>query len=243
MDFTKNLIPSKQKGEYFESHLPGFVTKLSEKQSSLHDSALKTHKEWQQKRVCYLRTKLKLDVLREVIEESQVSRGYQNLTQHEQQKLTEINNIVRASGNRSFDGLVNNITHKHKVDDRINDMIKTEMKMKILNTCSELLSHYNSHIEVKGTSSRDTGTLYQKSLDLVNLIKNDIHCIDNVTENKISKFDDRNEINTEKQKKQRLKDHLSVLNQIVDTHLIGSVPKANDTNVEHLAAKVRNKKS
>ena len=73
-----------------------------------------------------------------------------------------------------------------------------------------------------------------------NLIKNDIHCIDNVTENKISKFDDRNEINTEKQKKQRLKDHLSVLNQIVDTHLIGSVPKANDTNVEHLAAKVRN---
>ena len=240
MDFTKKLIPSKQKAEYFESHLPGFVTKLSEKQSSLHDSALKTQKEWQQKRVCYLRTKLKLDVLREVIEESQVSREYQNLTYKDQQKLTEINDIVRASGNRTFDGLQSNITHNEKVDDRINDMIKTEMKMKILNTCSELLCHYYSHNEVKGTSSRNAASLYQKSSALVNLIKNDIHCIDNVTENKISKFDDRTEINTEKQKKQRLKDHLYILNQIVDTHLIGSVPKANDTNVEHLAAKVRN---
>ena len=243
MDFTKKLIPSKQKAEYIESHVPGFVTKLSKKQSSLHDSALKTQKEWQQKRVCYLRTKLKLDVLREVIEDIQVSRAYQNLTHKDQQKLIEVNNIVRTSGNRIFDGLLSNITHNHKVDDKINDMIKTEMKMKILNTCSELLCHYYSHNEVKGTSSRNPASLYQKSLDLVNLIKNDIHCIDNVTENKISKFDDRNEIDVEKQKKQRLKDHLCVLNQIVDIHLTGSVPKANDTNVEHLAAKVRNFRS
>ena len=147
---------------------------------------------------------------------------------------------MRASGNRTFDGLQSNITHNLKVDDRINAMIKTEMKMKILNICSELLCHYYSHNEVKGTGSRNAASLYQKSSDLVNLIKNDIHCIDNVTENKISKFDDRTEINSEKQKKQRLKAHLYILNQIVDTHLIGSEPKANDTNVEHLAAKVRN---
>ena len=111
------------------------------------------------------------------------------------------------------------------------------MKMKLLNTCSELSLHYSQSDE-KRISNRNVAAIYQNSLNLVNMIKNDLHCLELVKEFKFSKFDDKTDLNIEKQKKQRLKDHLQVLNKIVDTHLTSSVPKLNDTNVDRLAAKV-----
>ena len=238
MNFRSRLIPCKEKIEFLDNQVPGLLAKLSEKQTSLDDSFLNIQKEWQQKRVCYLRTKLKLDLLLTVLEEFQLTKHYQNLTYKEQQKLTEMNHTLRSSRIDKSDGLLRNVPQNQKIDEKIAEKIKVEMKMKMLATCSELLLHYYSNKEVKGNSIRNAGSLYKNALELVNLIKNDLYCITNATEYKISKFEESNEINTEKQKKQRLKDHLHVLNQIVETHLINSVPKNNDTNVDHLAAKV-----
>ena len=239
MDFKYKLVPYKEKIEYFDNIVPGLVTKLSEKETSLIESTSNIQREWQQKRILYLRTKLKLNTLRHVIEESHFSKAFQNLTLKDQQKLTEINHNLRMSGERKFHGILQHIPSTQRVNEKLAEMVKTEMKLKLLDTCSELLLHYYTLSDGNGIRNRNVAVLYQKGLELATLIKNDITCIESVMDHRISKFDDRTDINTEKQKKQRLNDHLLALNKIVDMHLIDSVPKANDTNVDHLAAKVK----
>ena len=237
MDLKRKSFVSKEKREYFNNRIPGLITKLSEKQASISENASKIHSEWQHKRLSFLRTKTRLDTLRFVIEESQSNNKFRNSASKDQQKLVEINHMLRVVGDRKFDGLSQHITPNQTLNEKLVEVIKTEMKMKLLNTCSELSLHYSQSDE-KRISIRNVAAIYQNSLDLVNMIKNDLNCLELVKEFKFSKFDDKTDLNIEKQKKQRLKDHLQVLNKIVDTHLTSSVPKLNDTNVDHLAAKV-----
>ena len=128
MDLKNKLFPYKEKIEYFDSLVPELVSKLSELEMSLNESVSNVHREWQQKRTLYLRTTLKLNTLRHVIEESDSSKAFQKLSLKDQQKLTEINHNLRMSDEKKVNGILQHTTPTQRVNKKLVELVKTEMK-------------------------------------------------------------------------------------------------------------------
>ena len=120
---------------------------------------------------------------------------------------------------------------------KLSQVVKSEMKTKLLETVNDLLQHYMPYAgaEINCTSETE---IYKRANNLVTLIKNDIECLERMREHKNSKYVDDTDINMEKQKKQRLEEHFNALDRIVNTHLADRTPKENHLRADNLAAKV-----
>ena len=237
MSTKTKLMCSKESIEYCEKSIPGLTDILSGKLEYMDNSIQKTHIEWRQKRICYMRAKIRLDTVKSTIEESQFCIDIRSLSMKDQQTLNEINQNLRISNNQHFQRAVPSRTPNLNITEKLSQLVKTEMKKKLFEIISDLHLHYVSH-GIAEVNSTNTADVYKSANDLVDLIKNDLDCLERMREHKNSKFDDDTNINIEKKKKQRLEEHFNALEQIVNVHLTNGIPKARHHQADQLAAKV-----
>ena len=237
MSTKSKFLCSKESIEYCEKSIPGLTDILSEKLEYLDNSTQKTHNEWRQKRIAYMRAKIRLDTLKSIIEESQFSKDVHCLSIKDQQTLTEITQNLRISNDQHFQRTVPPHAPNIIITEKLSQLVKTEMKKKLLETLCDLHLHYMPHGITEITKPNIAGA-YKSANDLVDLIKNDLNCLERMREHKNSKYNDDMNINIEKKKKQRLEEHYNALEQIVNIHLTNRIPNERHQQADHLAAKV-----
>lgn len=224
--------------EYCVNAIPGIAKKLPEKEEYLNEQTQKIDQEWRQKRLEFLRTKIRFDVLKSVTDESEFPKEFQKLPLRDQQTLIETNQNLRISRKQDYQGLLQPHAMKVKIPEKLNVIVKAEMRNRLLQTFSDLLSHYRPQKPNEINNTETTAEIYTRANNLPSLIKNDLDCLERMDEHK-NKYDDEKNVNAERQKRQTLEEHFHILNQIVDIHLTDRVPRTNHLHADYLTAKVK----
>ena len=231
------LIGEKGCFAYCVNAIPGVAKKLAEKEESLNEIAQKIGQEWHQKRLEFLRTKIRFDVLKIVTDKSEFSKELRNLSSRDQQALMETNQNLRISREQDYQGLLQPHSIKLKLSEKLIKIVQTEMRNILLKTCSDLYLHYLQQTPNETNNAETTAEIYKHALSLPSLIRNDLDCLERMEEHRNSKYNEK-KFDVERQKRQTLEEHFNILNQIVDIHLTDRLPRSNHLNAEYLTAKV-----
>ena len=238
MAMKTKLVSSREKLKYCDKAIPGLAEKILAKEESLNSSALKIDQEWRQKQSGYFCSKIRFGVLKFVTESTNLSKDLRNFSIKDKHTVEEISQNLRISNKQNFQGLFDPFQTKSKLSDSSTEVVKTEMKMKLLETFRDLLSHYRSQNDTETNNINSSVEVYKRSIDLVNLIKNDLNCLEKMENDRNSKYDEDTDINAELQKQKTLEEHFHILNQIVDIHLTDRMPQTKHYHADNLAAKV-----
>ena len=128
--------------ESCEKAVPGLTDIVSEKLQNLDNSIQKTYNEWRQKRIAFIRAKIRLETLKSVLEELQFSKGIPGLSVEDQQTLTEINQNLRISNCQHTQRAVPACALNSNITEKTSHLIKTGIRNKLLETLNDLHLHY-----------------------------------------------------------------------------------------------------
>ena len=236
MNYKINLVCAGIDFSLCTTAIPDLARKLAQKEKSLNEEANKINEEWHQKRLEFLRTTIWYDVLKLVTDESKHPREIRN--PKDKQMMIELHQNLRAFRQEQKQSGLHTYVGKAKCTEKLSKIIQSEMKSRLLQILCDLLSHYKTNSTNETNNAVGRVEVYQRAHSLPMLIRNDLDCLELMEEHKHGKYHDMTDMDAENQKKKTLKQHLRILNQIVDIHLTDRMPKSNHIYADHLTAKV-----
>ena len=232
------LLFDEESMKYSKKAIPGLMEKIEEKEVSLNSSAEKSYQEWTQKRVNFLRSKVKYDFLTDVTENAKQCKDLCHISARDKQALDDLKQRLHCSKDDSFYRLLDPNAQKSKNSEHVTKVIKTEMRDNMIQTLQDLMKHYSAHSNHNADITKNVAEVEKIANDLVIFIKNDLECIQKMENYKNSKYNEEEHKNVDQQTKVKFEEHIRTLNEIVNIHLINRVPEFHHCQANHLAAKV-----
>jgi len=206
---------------------------------SLNSSSEKSYQEWTQKRVKFLRSKVKYDFLTDVTENAKHCKDLCHISVRDKQALDNLKQRLHCSKDDSFYRLLDPNAQKSKNGEHVTKVIKTEMRDNMIQTLQDLMKHYSAHSNHNADIIKNLAEVEKIASDLVIFIKNDLECIQKIEDNKNSKYNEQEHKNVDQQTKIKFEEHIRTLNEIVNIHLINRVPEFHHCQANYLAAKAK----
>ena len=232
------LLFDEESMKYSKKAIPGLMEKIEEKEVSLNSSSEKSYQEWTQKRVNFLRSKVKYDFLTDVTENAKHCKDLCHISLRDKQALDNLKQRLHCSKDDSFYRLLDPNAQKSKNSEHVTKVIKTEMRDNMIQTLQDLMKHYSAHSNHNADIIKNLAEVEKIASDLVIFIKNDLECIQKIENYKNSKYNEQEHKNVDQQTKIKFEEHIRTLNEIVNIHLINRVPEFHHCQANHLAAKV-----
>ena len=232
------LLFDEESMKYSKKAIPGLMEKIEEKEVSLNSSSEKSYQEWTQKRVNFLRSKVKYDFLTDVTENAKHCKDLCHISLRDKQALDNLKQRLHCSKDDSFYRLLDPNAQKSKNSEHVTKVIKTEMRDNMIQTLQDLMKHYSAHSNHNADIIKNLAEVEKIASDLVIFIKNDLECIQKIENYKNSKYNEQEHKNVDQQTKIKFEEHIRTLNEIVNIHLINRVPEFHHCQANYLAAKV-----